>query len=235
MRATYRRASHPAVSPLRRLALLRGQPVYDAAALATGRTRSDASPNYLGGECEISVRTYVGFPVVLRGRPGTSTCSSAGEPTTSRPGRPRMFVRPQCSRAQRRALQRALHLPGRPRASRCRGACRSSACRGRARSRPLPGRSSSTSGSGRGSGPARAPSRRASRSRPGGGGASRSRVGSWFAMLPWSYVEISAPTSHTSLPRSSPKAWAIDARPSRSDFTSVPVRTSPASKRSSSS
>ena len=29
-------------------------------------------------------------PVVLGGRPGTSACSSAGEPTTSRPGRPRM-------------------------------------------------------------------------------------------------------------------------------------------------
>jgi hypothetical protein len=53
-------ASHPVVSPLRRLALLRGQPVSDAAAPATGRTGSDASPNYLGGECEISIRTYVG-------------------------------------------------------------------------------------------------------------------------------------------------------------------------------
>src|SRR6476619_5582339 len=46
----------------------------------------------LGSECEFVIRTYVGFPVVLRGRPGTSTCSSAGEPTTSKPGRPRMFV-----------------------------------------------------------------------------------------------------------------------------------------------
>ena len=34
-------------------------------------------------------------PVVLRGRPGTSACSSAGEPTTSKPGRPRMS--PYCS------------------------------------------------------------------------------------------------------------------------------------------
>ena len=57
--ATYRRASHPSVSPLRRLAFLWGQPVSDAATLATGRTRSDASPNYLGGECEIVIRTYV--------------------------------------------------------------------------------------------------------------------------------------------------------------------------------
>ena len=35
-------------------------PFNDAAALATGRTRSDASPNYLGGECEFVIRTYVG-------------------------------------------------------------------------------------------------------------------------------------------------------------------------------
>src|SRR5262249_31919813 len=38
-------------------------------------------------------RTCVWFPVVLRGRPETSACSSAGEPTTSKPWRPRMFVR----------------------------------------------------------------------------------------------------------------------------------------------
>src|SRR5919197_4997900 len=31
-------------------------------------------------------------PVVLRGRPETSACSSTGEPTTSKPWRPRMFV-----------------------------------------------------------------------------------------------------------------------------------------------
>jgi hypothetical protein len=30
------------------------------------------------------------FPVDLRGRPGTSACSSPGEPTTSKPGRPRV-------------------------------------------------------------------------------------------------------------------------------------------------
>ena len=40
-------------------------PLYDTAALATGRARSDASPNYLGGECEIRIRTYVGFPGFL--------------------------------------------------------------------------------------------------------------------------------------------------------------------------
>jgi hypothetical protein len=31
----------------------------DAATRTTGRIRSDASPNYLGGECEIVIRTYV--------------------------------------------------------------------------------------------------------------------------------------------------------------------------------
>ena len=40
-------------------------PFYDTATLATGRARSDASPNYLGGECEIRIRTYVGFPGFL--------------------------------------------------------------------------------------------------------------------------------------------------------------------------
>ena len=64
-------------------------PLSDAGSLTTGRVRGDASPNYLGSECEILIRTYV-FPVDLRGRPGTSACSSAGEPTTSKPGRPRM-------------------------------------------------------------------------------------------------------------------------------------------------
>src|SRR5579863_4076348 len=37
-------------------------------------------------------RTCLVFPVVLRGRPETSACSSAGEPTTSKPWRPRMCV-----------------------------------------------------------------------------------------------------------------------------------------------
>ena len=40
-------------------------PFYDAAPRTTGRVRSDASPNYLGGECEIRIRTYVGFPGFL--------------------------------------------------------------------------------------------------------------------------------------------------------------------------
>src|SRR3954452_18986969 len=35
-------------------------------------------------------------PVVLGGRPETSACSSPGEPTTSKPWRPRMFV-PHCT------------------------------------------------------------------------------------------------------------------------------------------
>src|SRR5215471_11564817 len=39
-------------------------------------------------------RTCVWFPVVLRGRPETSACSSAGEPTTSKPWRPRMSSSP---------------------------------------------------------------------------------------------------------------------------------------------
>ena len=67
-------------------------PLYDAATRITGRIRSDASPNYLGGECEFVYPHLHCFPVVLRGLPGTSACSSAGEPTTSKPGRPRMFV-----------------------------------------------------------------------------------------------------------------------------------------------
>ena len=37
-------------------------------------------------------------PVVLRGRPETSACSSAGEPTTSKPWRPRMCVRDSVAR-----------------------------------------------------------------------------------------------------------------------------------------
>src|ERR1700744_5422566 len=44
----------------------------------------------LGSECEVIFRTYLVFPVVLGGRPETSACSSTGEPTTSKPWRPRM-------------------------------------------------------------------------------------------------------------------------------------------------
>ena len=67
-------------------------PFVDAADRATGRARSDAPRYGLGSEseCVIVIRTCVVFPVVLRGRPGTSACNSAGEPTTSKPGRPRM-------------------------------------------------------------------------------------------------------------------------------------------------
>ena len=67
-------------------------PLVDAADRATGRARGDA-PHYglsSESECVIVIRTCVVFPVVLRGRPGTSACNSAGEPTTSKPGRPRM-------------------------------------------------------------------------------------------------------------------------------------------------
>ena len=34
-------------------------PFSDAADRTTGPVRSDASPNYLGGECEIVIRTYI--------------------------------------------------------------------------------------------------------------------------------------------------------------------------------
>ena len=70
-------------------------PFVDAADRATGRARGDA-PHYglsSESECVIVIRTCVVFPVVLRGRPGTSACNSAGEPTTSKPGRPRMSSR----------------------------------------------------------------------------------------------------------------------------------------------
>ena len=69
----------------------------------------------LGGECEFRIRTCVCFPVVLRGRPGTSACSSAGESTTSKPGRPRMSSLIVASlsslAAARRVIQR--HPPAR--------------------------------------------------------------------------------------------------------------------------
>ena len=70
-------------------------PLVDAADRATGPVRSDALCYGLGSEseCAIVIRTCVFFPVVLRGRPGTSACNSAGEPTTSKPGRPRMSSR----------------------------------------------------------------------------------------------------------------------------------------------
>ena len=70
-------------------------PFVDAADRATGPARGDAPRYGLGSEseCVIVIRTCVVFPVVLRGRPGTSACNSAGEPTTSKPGRPRMSSR----------------------------------------------------------------------------------------------------------------------------------------------
>jgi hypothetical protein len=84
-------ASHPVVSPLRRLALLRGQPVYDAATRTTGRVRSDASPNYLGGECEIVIRTYVGSRLFYEADRGP-------RPAAQPENRPRRdLVAPVCS------------------------------------------------------------------------------------------------------------------------------------------
>src|SRR3712207_6496791 len=50
---------------------------------ATGRARGDALRYLLSSEseCRVVFRTCCWFPVVLRGRPGTSACSSAGVPT----------------------------------------------------------------------------------------------------------------------------------------------------------
>src|SRR5262249_33469949 len=60
-------------------------------------------------------RTCIWFPVVLRGRPETSACSSAGEPTTSKPWRPRMsfgkFYRASASVGPQRPP--GLPVPGR--------------------------------------------------------------------------------------------------------------------------
>ena len=67
-------------------------PFVDAAPRATGRTRSDASPNWVRRrvrDCRSHLRW---LPVDLRGLPATSACSSAGESTTSKPGRPRMSI-----------------------------------------------------------------------------------------------------------------------------------------------
>jgi hypothetical protein len=96
--ATYRRASHPLKSRFGRLALPRRRarwltPLPDPRA-ETGATRC------LEARQRVRVRYphLLGFPVVLRGQPGTSACSSSGEPTTSKPDRPRMF-RMNCSRA----------------------------------------------------------------------------------------------------------------------------------------
>src|SRR5215218_521904 len=52
-------------------------------------------------------------------------------------------------------------------------------------------------------------------------------------MFPWSYTEMCAPTSQASPSRTSAYACWREARPSRSDFTSVPDSTRPASIRSS--
>jgi hypothetical protein len=84
-------ASHPVVSPLRRSAFHRGQPVYDAATRTTGRIRSDASPNYLGGECEIVIRTYVGSRLFYEADRGP-------RPAAQPENRPRRdLVAPVCS------------------------------------------------------------------------------------------------------------------------------------------
>src|SRR5437763_86023 len=56
------------------------------------------------------LRTCLLFPVVLRGRPETSACSSAGEPTTSKPWRPRMCVPGQCTAGTIEGMKRLLLL-----------------------------------------------------------------------------------------------------------------------------
>src|SRR6266481_3133255 len=90
-RPTYRRASHPLVLRLGRLAFLRREarllmppPGSRAESGATRwlvvQTRQRVRDGFPHLRC---------FPVVLRGRPETSACDSAGEPTTSKPWRPR--------------------------------------------------------------------------------------------------------------------------------------------------
>ena len=54
------------------------------------------------------------FPVDLRGRPGTSTCSSTGEPTTSKPGAPVCLLDPTSVAAlERKREVAATAQPGR--------------------------------------------------------------------------------------------------------------------------
>src|SRR3954452_5740236 len=55
-------------------------------------------------------------PVVLGGRPETSACSSSGEPTTSKPWRPRMFRPGSVARLRDLAPARRPRTPHRPRA-----------------------------------------------------------------------------------------------------------------------
>src|SRR5262249_11346889 len=61
----------------------------------------------------------------------------------------------------------------------------------------------------------------------------RGRSGSWAPLVPRSYGEMCRPTSQSSPSRTSAYACASVARPSRRDFTSVPVSTMPVSTRSS--
>ena len=74
-------------------------PFNDAATLATGRTRSDASPNYLGGECEIRIRTYVGFPGFLTRPTGVLDLQLSRRTDHVETWSPPYVCSPQCSRA----------------------------------------------------------------------------------------------------------------------------------------
>ncbi len=97
--AAYRRTSHPSLSRLGRLALPRQRarsltPLPDPRA-ETGATRC------LGARQRVRLRDphLLCFPVVLRGRPGTSACSSSGD----RPRRNQIapVCLPHCSRLPR--------------------------------------------------------------------------------------------------------------------------------------
>ena len=57
----------------------------------------------------------------------------------------------------------------------------------------------------------------------------RLRRAEWLVQVPWVYSGMCTPCSHASCPSMSTNPSTSDARPSRSDFTSVPTSTSPAS------
>ncbi len=55
------------------------------------------------------------------------------------------------------------------------------------------------------------------------------RLAEWLVQVPWVYSGMWTPCSQASWLSMSTKPSARDARPIRSDFTSVPMSTSPAS------
>src|SRR5581483_12517540 len=96
VRPTNRRASPPSVSRRRRVALLwrraRSLMPPPGRGLARGDTLARPETRQRVRDCYPHLRLV---PVVLGGRPETSACSSPGEPTTSKPWRPRMFRTPE--------------------------------------------------------------------------------------------------------------------------------------------